>query len=237
MEPSESDTSRPVASPLFTAALLLVLAAFAAWGTFQAEHMRNLEHPNRILHYTLTVGFEWFLFASVVLAVRQRGHSLEAIFGERWRSGRQLLHDIGIAAAFWLVSLMLLAAIAFLLGITRIDRSTRFMIPQGPLELVLFLALSVSAGICEETVFRGLLQRQFTAWLKSAPAGIVISAVIFGACHAYQGWRRALLIGLYGSMFGMLAHWRRNLRPGMMAHAWQDSFSGIVGALIRRSLG
>jgi hypothetical protein len=26
----------------------------------------------------------------------------------------------------------------------------------------------------------------------------------------------------------MMAAWRKSLRPGMMAHAWQDLFSGIV---------
>jgi len=37
-----------------------------------------------------------------------------------------------------------------------------------------------------------------------------------------------LLIVLYGSFFGILAHLRRSLRAGIFAHAWHDSLSGLV---------
>jgi len=51
--------------------------------------------------------------------------------------------------------------------------------------------------------------------------------------HVYQGYRVGTLVGLYGTMFGILAHWRGSVRPGMMAHAWQDSVSGIMAGAIR----
>lgn len=42
------------------------------------------------------------------------------------------------------------------------------------------------------------------------------------------------LIAVYGAMFGFLALWRRSLRPGMMAHAWHDSFEGILFFVVAR---
>jgi hypothetical protein len=42
-----------------------------------------------------------------------------------------------------------------------------------------------------------------------------------------------ILIALYGAMFGILAHWRGSVRPGMIAHAWQDSLSGVTAAVTR----
>lgn len=107
------------------------------------------------------------------------------------------------------------------------------MLPQRGIELTLWIALSVSAGICEETIFRGYLQRQFMALTKSAPAGILLSAAAFGAAHAYQGYRMVILIGLYGAMFGILAYWRGSVRPGMIAHAWQDSLNGVLASILR----
>ena len=71
------------------------------------------------------------------------------------------------------------------------------------------------------------------ALTKSAPAAILLSAAAFGASHAYQGFRMVILIGLYGAMFVILAHWRGSVRPGMIAHAWNDSFNGGVAALVR----
>jgi membrane protease YdiL (CAAX protease family) len=98
------------------------------------------------------------------------------------------------------------------------------------------LVLSVSAGICEETIFRGYLQVQLGALTKSTIAGIVLSAILFGFGHAYQGWAPAGLLAFYGLLFGLLTHWRGTVRPAMIAHAWQDSFIGIVGAALLRRL-
>jgi len=45
--------------------------------------------------------------------------------------------------------------------------------------------------------------------------------------------RIILPIGLYGVMFGILSHWRRSIRPGMIAHAWHDALIGIVVSFIK----
>ena len=234
MDQSESGHAGPVASPLFTALLLSLLAAWTVWGVVRVDRMRAVEHPNRALSYAATMLFEWCLFGLVTLGLRRRGIPLAAIMGARWRSAREVLHDIGIGAAFWGISFVLLAFFGALLRVGRMARGLEYLIPEGPVELTMFVALSITAGICEETIFRGFLQRQFTAWTRSVPAGLVISAIAFGAGHAYQGPRRAVVIGIYGAMFGVLAHRRRNLRPGMMAHAWQDTVSGVVGSVMRR---
>ncbi len=127
---------------------------------------------------------------------------------------------------------MLLWVLGQLLRPAALSRNVS-MLPERGIELALWIALSVSAGICEETIFRGYLQRQFTALTKSAPAGILLSAAAFGGVHAYQGFRMTILIALYGAMFGILAYWRGSVRPGMIAHAWQDSLNGVLAALIR----
>ena len=57
----------------------------------------------------------------------------------------------------------------------------------------------------EETIFRGYLQKQFIAWTGNFPVGVLLSAAIFGACHFYQGAKAALLIAMYGALFGVLA--------------------------------
>jgi membrane protease YdiL (CAAX protease family) len=119
------------------------------------------------------------------------------------------------------------------LRIAALRRNMDFMLPRGGAEISLWVALSVTAGICEEAIFRGYLQRQFMALTKSVPAGILLSAAAFGAAHAYQGFRMVILIGLYGAMFGILAHWRGSVRPGMIAHAWQDSVSGVLSGAMR----
>ena len=53
-------------------------------------------------------------------------------------------------------------------------------------------------------------------------------AAIFGLSHGYQGAKPMLVIAVYGLLFGLLAQLRGSLRPGMIAHAWQDVFSGVL---------
>lgn len=172
-------------------------------------------------------------FALVLAGVRWSGASVFLVLGERWQSLRQVLRDIGIAAAFWIVAALLLLLFGWLLRTAAQARNVQFILPHGGAEMALWIALSVTAGICEETIFRGYLQRQFMALTQSAAAGIILSALAFGAAHAYQGFRMVILIAIYGSMFGVLAYWRGTVRPGMIAHAWEDSLGGIVGALTR----
>lgn len=62
---------------------------------------------------------------------------------------------------------------------------------------------------------------------------MVVQALAFGLGHGYQGWKLMSLIAVYGLCFGLLAHWRRSLRPGMVGHALQDIAGGLGGFLTR----
>jgi hypothetical protein len=103
-----------------------------------------------------------------------------------------------------------------------------FLTPGTNLELAAWFCVSTTAGVCEEIIFRGYLQRQFATIGDSMLIGVLISAVVFGASHGYEGVARMILIGIFGLMFGLLAWWRKSLRTGMMAHAWHDAFSGMI---------
>ena len=231
--PSESDRYRQAAGPLHTIFLLAILGAWAFLVRIIADQMRAAVNPHRLRFYVLTLFFEWLLFIFVVVGVRRSGAPVRLVLGDRWQSVRQVLRDIGIAAAFWIISAGLLLVLGWLLRVAGHRPSIEFILPHGGAEITIWIALSITAGICEETVFRGYLQRLFMALTKSVPVGILLSAAAFGAAHAYQGFRMVILIALYGAMFGILAHWRGSVRPGMIAHAWQDSLGGVLSGLTR----
>jgi len=233
LDPSCSDRYRKVASPIHTTVVLAALAGLAFAHKISADHVSAGAHPNRVRSYLLILLFEWLLFGLVMAGVWRNGTSVRVVLGDRWHSAGQVLRDIGIAIGFWIVAAGLLALIGWLLRIHEDGAAITAMLPHGGVELACWIALSVSAGICEETIFRGYLQPQFMALTKSASAGILLSAAIFGAAHAYQGFRMTILIALYGAMFGILAYWRGSVRPGMIAHAWQDSLNGILAAVMR----
>jgi membrane protease YdiL (CAAX protease family) len=218
---------RPVAAAWHTVVILAAIAAAAIRGSLSAEHMRSLGNADRVKIYERTIFFEWLMLALVLLGVWLKGSSLLTVLGEKWRSAGRLLRDVGIGVVFLLATI----AVTSIFGSHRGggDKAVQFLLPQGRREALLWVLLSVSAGICEEAVYRGYLQKQFMALTKNVPAGIVLSSLIFGAAHSYQGFARASQIAMLGAMGGVLAYMRRSVRPGMIAHALQDVLGGFLG--------
>jgi len=202
---------------------------------------RGLHPPNahsKVPQYLWTMSWEWLLAAFVYLGIRKR-ITLREIIGGRWDNFEAVLQDLVVASGFWLVAIAVLGLGAQLLHLNQGDkletmrRQLGFLVPGTTLELLVWALLSMTAGICEEIIFRGYLQRQFAALSRSMLAGVALSAVVFGAAHGYEGGPRMILIGIYGLMFGLLAWWRKSMRPGMIAHGWHDAFSGAVLHLLK----
>jgi len=223
-----------VASALHTTLLLVILLGGAGLMYFSSTRMRTDEHPNRLAFYATTMIWEWFLTAYVLFGVRHHGKSLVEVTGARWNSAKDFFRDLGVAFAFWIVALVVLGLTAALLHFRGSRESLSFLAPQGPAQIAMWVLLSVTAGFCEETIFRGYLQKQFIAWSNNPPIGIFLSAVVFGACHIYQGAKAVVVIMVYGLLFGILAQWRKSMRPGMMTHALHDTVSGLAVKFLPR---
>jgi membrane protease YdiL (CAAX protease family) len=216
---------RPVASFWHTVLVLLVQGVLSYRGAIRVGKLHAVAEVHRAALYERTMISEWMMLGLVLVGVWWHGSSLLTVLGERWHSLGRFLRDLGIAIVF----LMATIAIGSVFGHGRGDDSAaRFILPQGRSEMWLWVALSVTAGICEEAIFRGYFQQQFIAVTKNAWAGICLSAALFGAAHLYQGITHALQIGLLGVMGGMLAYWCKSVRPGMIAHSLQDMLGGLA---------
>lgn len=192
---------------------------------------------SRIFLYGGTFVTQLVLILLIWFGIRLRGVRMRDLIGGRWKTVEAFLLDVGLAIGFWFTSILLLLVIRIALGTIdlhnlqkSVDDTKRILGPMAPhtnLEAGLFVLLSVSAGLFEEIIFRGYLQRQFGALGRNAIVGIVASGILFGLAHGYQGSRMMVVIAFYGIFFGIMAHLRKSLRPGMMAHAFQDSIAGI----------
>jgi len=230
--PTESAPLRRIAHPLHTVVLLVGEGALVVRSAMHAEQMRSAVNLNRVHMYERTMLTEWLGFAFVLLGVWLAGSDFTTVLGERWRSARAVLRDIGLGVAFSIASTMVLSMLQSH-GDGGGDRAVQFLLPHGGFEMTLWVALSITAGICEETLYRGYLQRQFAALTKNIPAGIVISGAAFGLAHSYQGWRMAVVIGLEGMMLGAMAQWRKSVRPGMVAHAFKDAVAPMLMSMMK----
>jgi membrane protease YdiL (CAAX protease family) len=217
-----------VAGPLHTLILLVVLSVVAALGYFSSHRAAGTRPPSRLFFYCATIAWEWLVVGYIYWGLRRRGTSFRNIAGKSWKTIYDFFQDFAIAFGFWIAAIVILSIVARFAHAVGMSEAARRLAPQGLFESILWVALSVTAGICEETIFRGYFQRQFVAWTRSAPVGVLLSAALFGAGHVYQGGRATIVIGVYGLMFGVLAEARRNLRPGVMTHAWHDAITGLL---------
>jgi membrane protease YdiL (CAAX protease family) len=220
-----SEASPLIASPIHTAIFLVIESINAYVGMVRSDHMRHAATVNRVAMYRRTMIFEWVMLGVVLLGVWLHKTSLYTVLGERWRSATQVLTDVGIALAFLVVSVAVTSIFGSHHAHGATDAAVQFLLPQGRSETLMWICLSISAGICEEAIYRGYLQQQLVAMTRSVPVGIVLAALAFGGSHAYQGWRNAAMIAVGGAMGGALAYWRKTVRPGMIAHAMQDTLA------------
>jgi hypothetical protein len=244
--------TQPIA-PLWHTILLVVgilLLSFTGAKQFSGD---NAPQVSRMQTYVLTVGTEVLMLAWVYLGLRLRKIPFRSIFGEVSGGARSLGIDLGSAAMFWFGSLFVLGSINITWSVIDAAVHHRLLFPNGKpdpsqehtlhtltalapangSEIAAWILVCVMAGITEEIVFRGYLQRQFTAWGRGAlGGGVVFSALLFGCAHGYQGVRYMVLLTVFGALFSLLAIFRRNIRAGIFAHIWQDVIAGLMLSLL-----
>ena len=205
---------------------------------------RSLRPTHRVLsqhhvgQYLATLGWEWLLALLVLRGIRVRRVPLRQLLGVRRPSLREWREDFVLAAAFWLAASIVLTALGILFRIAHLSTPEKTIVqlaPQNMLQLMLWIVLSISAGICEELVFRGYLLQQFASAGQQIYLGVFFSSLIFGVAHGYEGARGMIAITIYGALFCLLAMRRGSLRTGMMAHAWHDIFSGIALMILKQA--
>jgi len=164
------------------------------------------------------------------LALKRRGISIGSLVSGRWQTLGAFFRDLAIAVGFLVIAVPLVGGLMLLFlhffgG--NANSALTDITPKTALELVVWLAMSATAGFCEELIFRGYLTRQFNAWTGSLVFAVVLQGIVFGLAHGYYH-QAMVVIMVQGWLLGLLACWRKSLRPGMLAHGLQDSIGGVV---------
>jgi membrane protease YdiL (CAAX protease family) len=111
--------------------------------------------------------------------------------------------------------------------------SVEGLLPHTPVELKLFLALSLAAGVCEEIVYRGYLLAYFDSLV--GPTGAVLATTLmFGSGHAYQGAAGIVRTGVVGLLLAGAYVATGNLIAAVLLHIVIDATSGVVAYLALR---
>jgi membrane protease YdiL (CAAX protease family) len=117
-------------------------------------------------------------------------------------------------------------------------------IPSLPLKWLAVIVSATSAGICEETGFRGYMQRPIEQ-RHGVPIAILVSSLFFMVVHLTKGWATLGMVPIVfgaGVLLGLLAWSSGSLIPGMIGHVIMDIglfaywWTGIAGDFTARPI-
>ncbi len=117
-------------------------------------------------------------------------------------------------------------------------------IPSLPLKWIVVVVSATSAGICEETGFRGYMQQPIER-RHGAPIAILVSSLFFMLLHLTKTWAIFGMVPLVfgaGVLLGLLAWSSRSLIPSIIGHVVMDIglfaywWTGIAGNFSARPI-
>jgi uncharacterized protein len=235
--PSESfgapASIEPLAPWQHTAGVVLLLIL---WAGITHGHVHAEFYSNHVVSYISSCMMGWMLLGTVVAGLYRR----KAFFittlqrsAALWRI--EALRALAVFGTYIMVAGIITVALhASHLHASFDQGAVEAAAPHTILELLLWFAVSFTAGFCEEHVFRGYLLPQCIAWLQKAGASfltaaalsVVATSILFGSLHLYEGVGGAIIIGFLGAIYACYAISFRNLRAVILAHFMQDFLIG-----------
>ena len=208
-----------------------VLEHWLFWPRFRKEVADGVPDA-RLKGYRRGIIGQWSFVIAMAAIWINHDRSLAALrltMPSGWRLGLSVL----------LVAAMIALVILQLRAMGRVSEERRaairprlgavaFLLPHTKREHRLFLALSGTAGICEELLYRGYLTWFLTPWLGTLGAFAAV-VVAFGLGHSYQGRKNAIKATTAGAVMTLIVGVTGWLVPAMIVHALVDAGSGTVG--------
>ena len=226
---------------LFTLTIILLLAVvFPVLGVrdYRLLLRRTSEGDAdaRVKFYTGVLKWHWPLTIGLLAWWLLSGNSLESIGLVPVADGRQWV-AIGVGAFAILAQVFYVAAVSRNADKLKVIKEQMGdlsnLAPQTRTENRLFDLVSITAGVCEEILYRGLLLSTLVSLVGTWPA-VAISSVIFGLGHAYQGISGTAKTGLVGLVLALSTVFSGSLFIAIALHTVLDLTSGrIMGRALR----
>lgn len=185
----------------------------------------------RLSLYASTIAFQWLAFGVVAWRSWARGLTLDQLGLVVHGPLRILIASFVGAATLGCFQWFNLRRMGRTSG-----KASKFMkalaeriLPQSTAEFLPYLGLALTAGICEEFLYRGFAMAAL-ARTGLAPWGVVlVSSIFFGLAHLYQGRGGLLSTLVVGAVFGTARIAYDGTIPVMVWHFAVDAVAGIAG--------
>lgn len=100
--------------------------------------------------------------------------------------------------------------------------------------LINIFVIAAIPAIGEEFLFRGIIQRLFSDWLKNSHIAIIFGAILFSGIHLqFYGFFPRMMLGI---LFGYLFYWSRNIWLPVIAHFLNNFITVMIHFLINNKI-
>lgn len=106
------------------------------------------------------------------------------------------------------------------------------LLPHARSEWPGFVPLAITAGVCEEILFRGYLTWVLAHLIPSFGLVVLAQGALFGLAHAYQGPRGVLFTGFVGLFLGAVTWVSGSLWAAILLHALIDLNAGDLAVRV-----
>jgi uncharacterized protein len=216
--------------------IFLVLAVVVPWrGRIRLRQLLakpRVESHERISLYFSTIGFQWIAVGVAAWRAWAHGYTRTEL---GLSTGPNLFRSViaGICGTAMLAGLhwmnfQRMGRLLDKLPARVLAMATRIL-PQSRRERLPFFALAITAGCCEEFLYRGFAMAVFDRAGFPIWASVVVSSVLFGAAHLYQGRGGLIGTGILGLLFGASRAYTGSFIPVAAWHAAVDIVAGVAG--------
>jgi CAAX protease family protein len=185
----------------------------------------------RLALYFSTIAFQWLATALTAWRAWARGLTLEELGLVVHGRGRTFLAAIVGAATLGGLQWLNLRRMGRSSGKARsfMQSLAERILPQSRAELLPFLALAVTAGLCEEFLYRGFAMAALTRSGLPIWSVVLLSSVLFAMAHLYQGHGGIVSTLVIGTVFGTARIAYDGLAPVILWHSAVDAVAGVAG--------
>jgi membrane protease YdiL (CAAX protease family) len=220
--------------PLAVCVLFVSAVVFPWSGVWEFRRLIrwNAEHvPNaRVRHYNWLVVSEWIYVAVFLSWWFWDGRQAAALGLVPNSSGWQWMAVGGGAALSAVLVLQMVSIKRSPESLSKVRGAVgklAEMVPRNPAEQRAFDRLSITAGICEEILFRGFVLVILAEASGTWPA-ILVSSLLFGLGHIYQGAAGFVKTAMVGLVLALLTVFSGSLFTAIVVHVVLDLVSGRV---------
>jgi membrane protease YdiL (CAAX protease family) len=215
------------------ALVFFLIVVTPLWDRYEIPRLKATTDPGKkIKFYGKIVAASWVCAIVAVLAV-----GLAAVSTIHKAPGEGAWLDTGSRAGLFLAGLtaglliVILVPAVLALGSEKIRakagkaaKKLAFLLPSSPEERQWWWVVCITAGICEEVVYRGFLMQYFHTlpFHLSLAWAMVASSVIFGIAHLYQGVAGGVQSAVVGFVFAAMFVTTGSLVVPIVVHAVMD---------------